>query len=523
MALANFIDRAATAASQVLADFHLSDFKAALEKQVVAVAFDSHAVSSPEGLATVDLMVRLLARLYPVLAVLPLDNAATSKAHALERLAKSINPEIGIRRSGKAATVCVVAGVVDPSLGCPTFFAGSKGWAAKLSRIGPVGSGSSFLPYGAGAASCFAAANVFRTIFAPQMTGAVSDESIDLSIRTYAKSDASDPASFDLPIDLGETHLVGLGAIGHGSLWALARQSGLSGRLHVIDHEEIDLSNLQRYVLAGQAEVGMPKTALAKTALRSTGLTVDAHPLKWADYVALRGDWHLDRVGVALDTSADRLAVQGALPRWIANAWTQEHDLGVSRHGFDDGRACLCCMYMPAGKSKDEHELIAEELGLPEAQLEVKTLLQTSTGVNAAFVGRVATAMGIPFEPLAPFVGQPLRSFYQRAICGGLVFQLSGGSRLVRTLVPMAFQSALAGIMLAGEMVRHAAGFPANPMTSTRVNLLRPLGSHLYDPKAKDASGRCICRDEDFIAVYRRKYANATEKPVDALLNKVPA
>ncbi|TKB23311.1 MAG: hypothetical protein E5V67_34325, partial [Mesorhizobium sp.] len=116
----------------------------------------------------------------------------------------------------------------------------------------------------------------------------------------------------------------------------------------------------------GQAQIGMSKAVLATTALRSTALDVEAHPLKWAEYVMRRGNWVFDQVGVALDTAADRLAVQGALPRWIANAWTQEHDLGISRHGFDDSRACLCCMYLPSGKSKDEHQLIAEELGIPE-------------------------------------------------------------------------------------------------------------------------------------------------------------
>ncbi|MER9605955.1 hypothetical protein [Mesorhizobium sp. M0243] len=94
---------------------------------------------------------------------------------------------------------------------------------------------------------------------------------------------------------------------------------------------------------------------------------------------------------------------------------------------------------------------------MPEAHDEVKTLLQTNTGVPNEFVARVATAMAVPSEPLAAFVGQPLRSFYQQAICGGLVFQLSDGSRLVRTVVP---QSVLAGIMLAAELVKHSAGFP---------------------------------------------------------------
>ncbi|CDX14896.1 hypothetical protein MPLB_1490085 [Mesorhizobium sp. ORS 3324] len=51
----------------------------------------------------------------------------------------------------------------------------------------------------------------------------------------------------------------------------------------MIDHEAVDLSNLQRYVLAGQADVGMSKAALASAALRSTELDVEAHPVKWAD------------------------------------------------------------------------------------------------------------------------------------------------------------------------------------------------------------------------------------------------
>ncbi|TKB23044.1 MAG: hypothetical protein E5V67_34520, partial [Mesorhizobium sp.] len=91
------------------------------------------------------------------------------------------------------------------------------------------------------------------------LTGAELDETIDLSLYSYDNTKAGEAGPIDFPVDLGETHLVGLGAIGHGSLWTLARQPGLSGRLHVIDHETIELSNLQRYALAGQAEIGMSK------------------------------------------------------------------------------------------------------------------------------------------------------------------------------------------------------------------------------------------------------------------------
>lgn len=71
MAFANFFGRSATAASQVLANFRLEDFKARLSAHVVALSFDDAAVNSAEGRASLDLAVRLLARLYPALAAHP--------------------------------------------------------------------------------------------------------------------------------------------------------------------------------------------------------------------------------------------------------------------------------------------------------------------------------------------------------------------------------------------------------------------------------------------------------------------
>ncbi|MBT1517555.1 hypothetical protein KIP88_45610, partial [Bradyrhizobium sp. SRL28] len=209
-------------------------------------------------------------------------------------------------------------------------------------------------------------------------------------------------------------------------------------------------------------------------------------------------------VAVALDNAPDRIAVQGVLPKWIVNAWTQEIDLGVSRHGFDDGRACLACL--PHGKIKDEDEKIAEELRITEAKQEIRALLQTNRPLDAGFLERVAKAFDIPSESLQEFVGQSIRSFHQRAICGGVVMRLTDGAQPVKAVVPMSFQSALAGIMLAADLVKHASGVLNMPTTSTRINLLRPLAAHLHDPKAKDTSGRCICADRDFLAAYRRKH-----------------
>ncbi|MEN3236376.1 E2 ligase fold family C protein [Methylobacterium ajmalii] len=506
MALAPFFERAATAASQVLSEFGTAAFADRLQAHVVGIAFDGEAARSREGAATLDLTVRLLARLYPTLAIEALDDGGRERAVELRALASAINPVVDLNPDCRRATVVVCVGGSVPDTDATVLYAGSDGWIASFARSGPLGSGETSNPFGAGVTACLAAANVFRTVFRDQLVNGDLDPDLALDLRSYRPASEVTVADPLGRIDLGEAHLVGLGAIGNGAVWALARIEDAVGTLHLVDHEAVDLSNLQRYAMAGHHDIDAPKVDVAARVLGTTGLRVVRHQMSWDAYLADRGDWRLERVAVALDTAADRIAAQGSLPRWIANAWTQEGDLGVSRHGFDDGRACLACLYLPQGAVKDEDDRIAEELGMPEAQPEIRRMLQTGESVPVAFVDRIAAALRIPSGALHPFVGQPLRSFYQNAICGGVVFRLTDGEQPVKAVVPMAFQSAMAGLMLAAELVKHASGTLDAPTTITRLNLLRPIGSHLHDPRQPDVSGRCLCGDSDFRDAYRCKY-----------------
>ncbi|WP_316173351.1 MULTISPECIES: E2 ligase fold family C protein [unclassified Bradyrhizobium] len=510
MAFANYFDRSATAASQVLANFRLDDFKHKLSEHAVALSFDDAAVGSSEGRATLDLAIRLLARLYPVLSIHSVGPAAQEHRVQLRRLALSINDQLELR-DGLADIVVAVGDSKVPS-GHDAIYIGSEGWRALLSQDGPVGSGPTSNPFGAGAAACFGAANVFRKIFADQLSRGDLDDQIDLSLLTYLQGAAGEPM---LPesIDLGDAYLVGLGAIGNGALWALPRISGLGGTLHVVDHERADLSNLQRYVMTTQDDVGRRKTSLARACFEQSRLKIKHHPQRWADYVDACRRRSFERVAVALDTAEDRIALQASLPKWIVNAWTQDVDLGVSRHGFGDDEACLACLYMPTGLVKNEHERVAEELRIPDAHMDIRTLLQTRQPVSESFVQRVATAFGVPFDALQAFVGQPIQNFYRTAVCGGLMVGLTGGAHVGTAVVPMAFQSALAGIMLAADLVKHAARMPVSSATTTRINLLRPLAPFLSDPRAKDSSGRCICCDRDFLEAYRLRYRLDRQRP----------
>ena len=511
MPLANFFDKAVLAASHVLRGFDPAAFEEFLVGHPVGLAFDARAASSFEGRATLELAASLLARLYPRLALVPLEPSAAPVAEWLAAECRRINPDIEIGTSTAGVSIGLVVG--DRRADGPerTVYLGSDGWVVKVSPDGPVGCGQTDNPFGAAGAACFGAANAFRLLFAGQLPHGGPDVAFALSLLDCDR-EAPEPANPAVPdIDIGTSHLVGLGAIGNGAIWALARLGAARGALTVIDEERIDPSNLQRYVLAGQADVGSTKVAVATRALAGTRLTVHPFPGRWGAYLRETRTWDLERVLVALDSAADRIAVQASLPGWAANAWTQPGDLGVSRHTMADGQACLACLYLPDGPQPNEDELVARAIGMPDAVREVRELLYSGGPVGPEFIDRIAAALKVPAEALRPYAGRPIRAFYAEAVCGGTILRLvgSGGAAPPAAEVPMAFQSALAGVLLAAELVAHSAGLkgPAPP-TVTRINLLRPLGQVLTFAEAKRPGGRCLCQDPDYVEAFRKKFAD---------------
>ena len=245
MAVAPFFDKAALGASQVLQGFDFKAFQEALERQVVGVAFDE-AACSHEGRATLDLTVNLLARLYPSLTFRASGDGEGIRAD-LQSLAKAINPVIVVEEDFSRATVVLTVGETPSKLEVPTFYLGSNGWLAKVSQVGPVGSGESGNPYGALAAACFGTANLFRLVFQEWLPHGELDHDILLSLDNYERDSLATNSVLE-PADAGETYLVGVGAIGNAAVYALARTWDVAGDLHLIDPETVDTTNPQRYL-----------------------------------------------------------------------------------------------------------------------------------------------------------------------------------------------------------------------------------------------------------------------------------
>ena len=504
MALADYFPRDALAISQVLQGFETDTFTEELEGVRVAIAFDEEAATSRDGRELLDLSVRLAARLYPSLTFFTVP-AGDEFAEELIALAISINPNVETSKSG-IAHVALSIGVDAPAVNAPTVHVGCDGWVAMVGTEGPYSTSDQGNPFGAGFAACLAAANLFRFLFLP-------------GGKTLLDADSCfppDAASFPMLVASALTDpmvLVGVGAVGNSAAWALAR-TPLTGQIHLVDPQVVELSNLQRYVLCARSDEGGIKVDIADKEFRGA-LEALPHRGAWASFVEANG-YKWERILVALDSAHDRRAVQASLPRWIANAWTQLGDLGVSSHSFLGQDACLACLYLPTQKSKSEDQIIAEGLKIPQFQIQVRFLLGNWEATGKEICDAVASAWGIPTEKLDPYASRPIRELWVEGICGGGIIPLGEAGPAPRELqVPLAFQSALAGMLLAAETVCDVLKDGAGRKTVVRrMDVLRALGEPLPQPALKAGTGGCICEDQDFVAAYQAKYREEAETQV---------
>ena len=491
MAIPDYFQRNAVAISQAISGLDEQRLESLLGDVCIGVTIGPDAGGN-EGRAIVDLLVRLLARLYP--SIVFRDERDGSVADEASALARRINPRIDL--SGQSTVEVVIGSAQVPPRTSRTVFAGSDGWNACLSTRHPQGCRDSNNPFGAGLAACLAAAELFRYVF---VSGAALDRDTEFTVPNAIEL-SGDAAN--IKGDVGSIVLAGAGAIGNAAAWALAR-TGVKGSIEIVDHESVDLGNLQRYVLAERDDENQPKASFVAGQFGGT-LNAGAHECKIAEFLQKKRH-KADNLLLALDSAKDRRAAQASLPRRIANAWTQPGDLGVSLHDFLEG-ACVSCLYLPNGKQSNEDEIIAESFGVPDRLMDVRVLLHRNEGVPRVLLEAIAAARDIPLEKLAPFEGRSLRKLYTEGFCGGAVIPLGEiGEPANDVHVPLAHQSALAGVLLAAAGVRMGLSGCAGSVVA-QYDVLKPQEQFQVHPVAKDRRGICICQDKDYREVYQKKY-----------------
>jgi hypothetical protein len=457
----------------------------------------------------------LLARLYPQICLSGPDAAVK----AATDLILSINPE------------CQLDLVADEGLPRPTLQIGfsanadqdtivadADGWTARLDPASPPTKAPVVLA--SLAAACLGVGEIFRVVFSAELAneGRMGPVPFALNLISLEPDGPTEPIA---ATDLGKLRLVGAGAIGQAALLAL-RESGLAATVELVDPELIELSNLQRYALAGDEDVGVAKVELAKRALAGSPIKIIKRRQRFD--ASLVGSTRRPTL-VALDSASDRIAVQAAMPGPIYNAWTQPHDLGFSRHERFGEEPCLACLYWPAEARRHRHELIAEALeqdplrmlaylvggvpvGMPLPPGSVPVLPNMPIGPHSegwyarSLLDDVAQRFGLPAEKLAPWQQAGLDVLYREVVCGiaMLEFSLDGGPPQEAS-VPLAHQSALAGVMLVVELVAALDGklAAARPKaTEGRLDVLS--GWPQVVPRPRQRTAGCLCADRDFLA-----------------------
>lgn len=159
--------------------------------------------------------------------------------------------------------------------------------------------------------------------------------------------------------------VIGAGGIGSPAIAYLAA-AGI-GRLVVIDDDRVDLSNLQRQILFGTADVGALKAerAAAAVARHNSNVAVEVAPVRiTADNAAalLSG---ADVVVDGCDNFATRLAVADAalarrIPLVSAAVGQFEGQLATYR-GWEAGKPCYRCL---VGSAPDRDEATCAEQGV---------------------------------------------------------------------------------------------------------------------------------------------------------------
>jgi adenylyltransferase/sulfurtransferase len=187
-----------------------------------------------------------------------------------------------------------------------------------------------------------------------------------------------------------------VGAGGLGSPVALYLAAAGVGRIAIADHDQVDLSNLQRQILHATSRIGALKVDSARAALADLNPDVQVIPVPHrlegvllreqvdaADVVVDGSDNFATRFAVnAACVAAGRPLVSGAVIRWEGQ---------VSVFGAHPGDPCYRCLYGAGGEIEDtcsRNGILAPVAGVV-GTIQATETLKLIAGVGTPLAGRL--------------------------------------------------------------------------------------------------------------------------------------
>lgn len=393
---------------------------------------------SASGKILAEVLADVLGRLWPNI------DFHGAFAETAMRVAKSAAESGGSLSNGIRVSwappydVVIGVGVHPGDEGTHAIQIGADGWHVQLGEGALCGEDNN--PVGPAFAAALAAAQAFINCFSEGLEGygttPLSTWNADLR-QLYGATGLQ-----VVPMDLGETHVFGVGAVSHGLLWLLERwPQSVTGDLELVDRDLYGGGNGQRYAFMHNRDLGQLKVERMAERLRSTlSANVTSHAYDLNTYCAIRGyESPLIRVIVGLDSEEARRHVALKLPQRAINMWTSGMYAGAGQYVPGEGRGCLACAYPePVEKILDEvAEVHAKTQLLPDV---VREMLDSARGLTGEEARAVAPRFGLQPNRLE---GEPLRSVLPM-LCATARMQMTADKSLVD--VPFAFSSLFAGI-----------------------------------------------------------------------------
>lgn len=174
----------------------------------------------------------------------------------------------------------------------------------------------------------------------------------DADLLRYARHILLDDIGVEGQTRLAHAQALIVGAGGLGSPAALYLASAGVGRILLVDHDVVELTNLQRQIAHADARIGQAKVDSARTAMRAINPTVSIHAHACrADAAWL--DAHVPGCDVVLDCTdnfATRQAVNAACVRHgVPLVWGAAIGFDAQLSAYDPraGSACYACAFAP--------------------------------------------------------------------------------------------------------------------------------------------------------------------------------
>ena len=182
----------------------------------------------------------------------------------------------------------------------------------------------------------------------------------DDQLLRYARHLLLDGLGVEGQRSLLDAHALVIGAGGLGSPVALYLGSAGVGRITVVDHDSVDLGNLQRQIAHNLSRLGQPKAGSVRASIAAINPDVQVNAIVRRADAALLDEW-VPQASVVLDCSdnfATRHAVNAACVRhgkplvWgAAIGWDAQLSVVDPKQ---PGAPCYACLFPPEAPHTDE-------------------------------------------------------------------------------------------------------------------------------------------------------------------------